>query len=73
MSKPLALSGLVVSGLIVVLFLADLAAAFPFGRTSWLLDLAFIASGLIVAYLSWSILEQGHGRGGKARKSAGLR
>ena len=59
MSKPLALAGLVISGLIVVLFLADLAAAFPFGRTSWPLDLAFIAGGLIVSYLSWSLLDQG--------------
>ena len=73
MSKSLALTGLVVSGLIVVLFLADLAAAFPFGRTSWLLDLAFIASGLIVAYLSWSILDQPGHRGGRPTRPAGLR
>lgn len=56
MSKALAFTGLLVSGLVVILFLADLAAAFPFKRTSWLLDLAFILSGLIAAYLSWSLL-----------------
>jgi hypothetical protein len=61
-----------VSGLIVVLFVADLAAAFPFARTSWLLDVAFVVSGLIVGYMSWSILDQN----AKARgtpKAGGLR
>jgi hypothetical protein len=69
-SKSLSIAGLVVSGLVVVLFVADLAAAFPFARTSWLLDVAFIVSGLIVGYLSWSILDQGKRRPGKP---AGLR
>jgi hypothetical protein len=64
-SKSLAITGLVVSGLVVVLFVADLAAAFPFARTSWLLDAAFIVSGLIVGYLSWSILDQGKRRPAK--------
>lgn len=64
MSKALAFTGLIFSGLIVILFVADLAAAFPFRRTSILLDLAFIASGLITAYLSWTILDQSGGRRG---------
>ena len=64
MSKALAFTGLIVSGLIVILFVADLAAAFPFRRTSILLDVAFILSGLITAYLSWSLLEHPGGRRG---------
>ncbi len=56
MSKALAFTGLIVSGLVVILFVADLAAAFPFRRTSILADVAFILSGLITAYLSWSLL-----------------
>lgn len=64
MSKTLAFIGLLVSGLVVILFVADLAAAFPFGRTSALLDGAFILSGLITAYLSWSLLDQSGGRRG---------
>jgi uncharacterized membrane protein YobD (UPF0266 family) len=63
-SKALAFSGLIFSGLIVILFVADLAAAFPFRRTSILLDVAFILSGLITAYLSWSLLDQSGGRRG---------
>jgi uncharacterized membrane protein YobD (UPF0266 family) len=63
-SKALAFTGLIFSGLIVILFVADLAAAFPFRRTSVLLDVAFILSGLITAYLSWSLLDQSGGRRG---------
>lgn len=71
-SKSLAIAGLVVSGLIVVLFVADLAAAFPFARTSWLLDVAFIVSGLIVGYLSWSIMDQS-AKTRRSPKAGGLR
>lgn len=73
MSKPVPLTGLVMSGLIVVLFVADLAAGFPFGRTAWLLDVAFIVCGLIVAYLSWSILDPGTKSGRRPAKPGGLR
>ena len=62
MSKALAFTGLIVSGLVVILFIADLAAAFPFRRTSVLVDAAFILSGLITAYLSWSLLGRTPGR-----------
>lgn len=57
-SKVLSFSGLVVSGLIVILFVADLAAGIPFQRESIAADVGFILSGLIVAYLSWSIMER---------------
>jgi hypothetical protein len=72
-SKPVPLTGLVMSGLIVVLFVADLAAGFPFGRTAWLLDVAFIVCGLIVAYLSWSILDPGTKGGRRPAKPGGRR
>lgn len=57
-SKALPLVGMIVSGLIVVLFLADLAAGFPFQRKSIAADIGFVVSGVIVAYLSWSILDR---------------
>ena len=56
MSKPLALAGLIVSGLVAVLFVADLAAGFPFQRVSIAADVGFLVAGLIVAYLSWSLM-----------------
>lgn len=51
----LSLSGLILSGVVVILFVADLAAGFPFQRVSVAADVGFILAGLIVAYLSWSI------------------
>jgi len=54
--KPLALVGLIVSGLVAVLFAADLAAGFPFQRVSVAADVGFLVAGLIVAYLSWSLM-----------------
>ena len=51
----LSLAGLIVSGVVVILFVADLAAAFPFQRVSVAADIGFIIAGLLVAYLSWSI------------------
>ena len=54
-SPVLSLAGLILSGLVVILFLADLAAGFPFQRVSVPADIGFILAGLIVGYLSWSI------------------
>lgn len=61
-SKALSLVGMIVSGLVVVLFLADLVAGFPFQRVSIGADVGFIVSGLIVAYASWSIMERPRSR-----------
>jgi hypothetical protein len=50
--------GLIVSGLVAILFLADLAAGFPFQRVSILNDIGFIISSGILAYMSWTIMEK---------------
>ena len=52
------LVGLILSGLIAILFLADLAAGFPFRRVSIALDVCFVLAGLILSYLSWTLLEK---------------
>lgn len=59
MSKSLSLVGMIASGLVVVLFLADLVAGFPFGRVSLVADIGFLVTALILAYLSWSIMDRG--------------
>lgn len=61
MSKSLSLIGIIISGLIAVLFLADLAAGIPFQRVSILADVGFVLASLITAYLSWSIRERARG------------
>lgn len=58
MSKTLPLTGMMIAGLIAVLFLADLAAGFPFQRVSIAADVGFLVSSLLVAYMSWSLLEK---------------
>ncbi len=55
MSNVLSLAGLILSGVIVILFVADLAAAFPFQRASVAADVGFIVAGLLVAVMSWAI------------------
>jgi hypothetical protein len=50
--------GMIVSGLVAILFLADLAAGFPFQRVSIMTDIGFIVSSLILAYMSWTIMEK---------------
>jgi hypothetical protein len=60
-SKVTPLVGMIVSGLIGILFLADLAAGIPFRRVSFGLDIAFVVASLILAYLSWTLLEKARG------------
>lgn len=60
-SKLMPLVGMIVSGLIGILFLADLAAAFPFRRVSIALDIGFVIASLILSYLSWTLLERARG------------
>jgi hypothetical protein len=50
--------GMIMSGLVAILFLADLAAGFPFQRVSILTDIGFIVSSGILAYMSWTIMEK---------------
>jgi hypothetical protein len=49
---------MVVAGLVGILFLADLAAGFPFGRVSLLADIGFVVSSAIVGYLSWTLVDR---------------
>ena len=62
MSKTLPLTGMIVSGLIGILFVADLAAGFPFRRVSFGADVGFLLSSLILGYLSWLVLERPRAR-----------
>lgn len=60
MAKGLTIAGLVVSGVVGVAFTSDLALGLPFGKVSRLMDLTFLISAGILAYLSWvTMKEQG--------------
>ena len=58
MSKMMSFIGMIVSGLVGILFIADLAAGFPFQRVSIAADIGFVLSSLILAFMSWSIMEK---------------
>ncbi len=61
MPKILCLTGLVVSGLIALIFFMDLAFGLmgmltlaPFKLTSVLLDIVLLVSSVVLGYLSWT-------------------
>ena len=58
MGKILTIAGLVVSGLIALIFLLDLALGIPFGRQSLAMDIGFFLSAVILAYLSWHSMRE---------------
>ena len=53
MAKAMSIAGMVVAGLLALIFLADLAVAIPFGRVGTITDMGFLMSALILGYLSW--------------------
>ena len=56
MSKALTIVGMVVAGLVGLVFLLDLAVSFPFDRASIVMDVdALVAAGLL-GYLSWDAM-----------------
>ena len=58
MPKALTISGLVVSGLLLLVFGADLALQLPFRRASWPMDVTFVVGALILGYMSWSAMRE---------------
>jgi hypothetical protein len=58
MPKALCISGLVVAGLVFVLFAADLAVAVPFRRASVMMDISLLVCALLLGLLSWFTLRE---------------
>lgn len=56
MSKALTIVGMVVAGLVGLVFLLDLAVSFPFDRASILMDLGALLASALLGYLSWDAL-----------------
>jgi hypothetical protein len=54
MAKAMSIAGMVVAGLLTLIFTADLAVGIPFGRVELTTDVGFLASAVILGYLSWN-------------------
>lgn len=54
MPKVLAITGMVVAGLLVLMFGLDLAIRVPFGRASLAIDVALLISGGVLGYMAWN-------------------
>ena len=58
MPKALCMTGMVIAILILVLFLLDLAVAFPFKRVSPMMDILFVLCAVGLGFISWSTLKE---------------
>ncbi len=54
MPKALAISGLVVAGLILMIFGIDLAIGLTLGGVSKAMDITFLIAAAIMGYVSWT-------------------
>ncbi|MEM6655587.1 MAG: hypothetical protein AAF596_07285 [Planctomycetota bacterium] len=54
MGKLLAIGGMVIAGLVTLLFGLDLVAGVPFSGANRAMNIGFIVCGLVLAYLSWN-------------------
>ena len=58
MPKVMTIVGLVIAGLIALVFVVDLALGFPFKRASLMMDVSFLICALLLAYMSWSTMKE---------------
>ena len=58
MPKALTIFGLVVAGLLVLIFGMDLALGIPFGGPSMAMDICFLVAAVVLAYMSWSAFRE---------------
>ena len=58
MPKALSVSGMVVAGLLLLLFGADLAVRFPFERISMPMDIAFLICAIGLGYMSFTAFRE---------------
>ncbi len=65
MPKALCISGIVISVLLLIVFILDLAVKFPFGGTSTMMDVSFIICAVVLGYLSWTTFREQVYEGGR--------
>jgi hypothetical protein len=59
MGKAMSIAGMVIGGLVAVMFALDMVIQFPFGgKGGAIVDLGFALCGVILAYLGWNALSE---------------
>ena len=58
MSKAMTIVGMVVAGLIALIFALDLAAKIPFGRASVAMDVGALIAATMLGYVSWDTMRE---------------
>ena len=58
MARAMSIAGLVVAGLLLIVFGFDLALEIPFGRANWVMDVGFVVCAAILGYMSWDALAE---------------
>jgi hypothetical protein len=59
MAKAMSIAGMVIGGLVALLFALDLALKMPFGRVAGILpDIGLTLCGAILAYLGWNAFRE---------------
>ena len=58
MAKALTIFGMVVGGLLALLFTLDLAAGIPFGGANMMMDIGGMIAGLILGYVSFETFRE---------------
>jgi hypothetical protein len=59
MAKAMSIAGMVIGGLVTLLFALDLALKTPFGRVAGVMpDLGLAICGAVLAYLGWNAFRE---------------
>ncbi len=58
MSKPMTIFGMVVAGLLTLVFALDMIVGIPFQGAKWGMDLGALTAAIILGYLSYSTFRE---------------
>ena len=58
MPKALCIVGMVIAGLLIILFGLDLAIGIPFGKTNAVMNIGFLVCAAILGYVSWATFRE---------------
>lgn len=58
MSKAMTILGMVVAGLLLVVFSLDWALGIPFQGANWMMNLGAILASLMLGYASWEAFRE---------------